>query len=493
MSTFTEFTTKRHRTLIAFSIAVTLFVTLIATGSRPIVAHLQAPTKDAAFDATESDHLFTLESGVSGLLMQGSEMSKAEDGSLMLINGSALLRSSRLLVLTLGTWEVYTFGGTLSVVRDDASATVAALDAPALIIEGEQSHFLAPGYQLLQKKGTSLQGLPIKLPEVWLADQEALRATLPSADIDVASFWEKDSDLRGFLSTFPLTKEQVPTLLADTASTSSSVHVKQALPALFGLYDLAVLSDKDIQEMMAIAHALHPRLPQLLSVRFAALSQQEDINNSLMAVFPKNKALGASFLLALPIVAMGGHTPASHIWTRLWEQRMQLSLAAGETGSFLPIASVINTRIPTLEENGFPRSAQTWKTALFEISSFAAPLLSSDDRRTLMTLLHPPFSRPLEEVSSPSSSSTPEIDSRTLKAMARDMLEEAGVLFTADTHVTILSTPGLVQVEGVFLPTSQGDKAAMFILNVENGIASDITIDDMLLPNAVPLSTLVLP
>lgn len=80
------------------------------------------------------------------------------------------------------------------------------------------------------------------------------------------------------------------------------------------------------------------------------------------------------------------------------------------------------------------------------------------------------------------------LSAEELQARTRELLEEAGALFTVQTVIEPIEKRNAVRVTGVAIPTASGDQMVAFSYDLDRGVVFDITKDGQPLPYDVPLA-----
>lgn len=457
-----------------------LFLTAIAlvAGWQSVVSSVsRSDMVSAAVIHTDEETTFT-SLGASLLAGQEAVLSRTKESD-TLIEGEALFNTRTLSKFVVSdTGEVWILAGAAYALVSDDSTIVAALDAPLLLcVRGKHECSLVPrGYQsTLHADGV---GALLPLPESWIERQmervhtssvsendvsrlpKELRATLTRHDDDALHLaWEQH---RADMSTDDLR------ILLAAALARPSKNVSHALL------------------VSRLADAIAPSIPLDILV-LLSLSKTRSISakNPLFDTVNIGNVSPESLSLAISSEAQHSASRMPEELVASWTQWTRQAMTENDI-DIERLLSPALALIPQLEKAGFLLSAQLWQNALDTIHTYGTAVGSDDQKRVLNKL----FSKPSMQKEAHGSPEQTTENNTALIPVARQMISEAGGMFTAVDTMLTNTEDSIVHASHVYFPIDGKDRSLDFDLDVKTGIASTISIDGVLMPNEMPIMQL---
>ena len=431
-------TSIHHRHFVAAPLLVLLLLAVATVDS--LVARAMsfgAGIEKQVMQSEESERSFSLPSGGAGVLAPKSRISLINGGSsLEFLHGSALLRTTGRMTIDAGpTLHANVLLGSVSVFRDDSSATVVALDAPVIVTIAGYRYILPAGYQLHITDGT----LPVRLqvPDDWLLAEVSRADALPVSPANAAA--------EGLSSVL----QGTDTLTAESLGRISN------------------LSDSSLS-LLAWLHVT-------LQTSRLDVSGAETLSSALAAgSFPD-----AEWVFAVPALAGSSLKPLPAFLVTQWKTAVIRFASADAEGARTALQIASADDLPSrYEDAGYPKQAQLWEDALGDIHAVLAQLLPD---------------QPLSSSVSSAAAAVPQeprisLSSEQLRIQSRELLDTHGVLFTAATKIEVDSLRlDCARITSVFIAEDSHDVSYDFSYCPVQNIISGILRNGIALANDVPV------
>ncbi len=477
---------QKHRHLVAAPIAI-LAILAVATVSNfmPVLAGSVSGRMTVHLSASSDDEAFHIGGGVAGILREGSDLLADDFGTgLSLRKGQVLLRAPEILTLTLSdTMAVTVIHGSFVAVRDGETVTLAALDMPLLLANGDALTVLPPGRQLTMTPGAPDQNTSIGGD--WYASQLSDLSTLESPrprNID-------DVRLADALETHDLTS----CVSIATEGHLARPDLQTALAALL----TAGKIDRDTYACIReLAHALDSSgaLGKLVLLTLATEAVRTDTATSDMiaADFRADPFLKSAFPEILPVLAMTRQRPVQPSLINAFANTV-IEAGLADPARALTIIRRASGVPRTLAAAGLPLQSQAWKSAIARAIVVLKTTVPEADRALLDVAFAEVVSMP-EEVKPKAAAPAPEAPSTQwsedeLIAITHDVLASHGALFAVTTVLTPDAKAQTVLVEGIFVAEGGANVPYAFTYDPAKERVMKIIRDGHRLPNAVPVQT----
>lgn len=403
--------------------------------------------------ATDGDSAMHAASGgahaVTGIPFAGSGSVVAEGDGLLVESGSYLLVSQAYGHARTSHADAHWFGGVIAMIATPARTTVVALDTAALVFVDGRQTMLPSGMQLMIARDT--EPAMVAVPEIWVKEM------LEKAERRVSD---------GFQTVAPM---------GDVATREDAYALLTALP-------LRGLHDGEVQRALLAARIMLPgtSLSELLALKLSAERQHPSAQSIVFDVL-RDRSLAGTWALALKKASQQSGSAASPEHADAWLELAKRA-AADHPQSGCEGGEGVDRLIEKLDNAGYPESADAWRRALKDFTTYCASFSATD-----MWNAHAERELSIPEEAH-EEASVVVYDERESEAAARAAAVAARLLITVEA--TFASEPPshrVVRVSGVLAPDGS---ELTFVYNVESGLAERITRGGRALPNAVPVGAL---
>lgn len=398
----------------------------------------------------------------------GARYDMLDDATLALVDGGVLVQSEGIATVRAGEWDVNVWGGSVYVVVQRSSLTVAAFDVPVLV-HGRYGRVVVPPMRQWRASGTALPD-PTVNPAVWM---RAVHTTpLPASFIR-----ERRPIVREEDAPEPLQPDDSLLAGADTPTVAA-----YALKAKSTRQIAAAVRSRVELRMYALLH------PLIRDVSWAFLPEDIAVDSDVWIA-----------LLMLPQLEQGD-VAVSPLTVHRWGEALRVALNASSDSDATASAVLpgLEMHIARMAEDGYPLRALWFAGALRDAigsdrvlsleASAAMQRLQGMTPESLKPAVLREYAFPLETMISKQSNIVyaPIVADPGLEQRARDILIERGAMFTKDSTVRTVS-PDMVEVNDVVFGLPLGDRLLRFYYGVERDSVRAL-IDGQLQPYEVPFT-----
>lgn len=431
-----------HRHFIALPVVLVfcgMFVSLQSDLKAASLLHFltkpqELSTKAEPMQLTLSDQL-TITLGAHSALIEHSET------EIELLQGSAHVTAQRFAKITTSQEDIYVIGGSIFLVKQNGTLTIAALNAPVFIAEGKVQRLLATGYQLSIDSGATLRTSVLSaLPLPWLADQKESISKVQASAFDLID------------------------------SEESALNALIALP-------LAEQSQEQSQLFLSSVRSLstEKNIDVFASVRLLGYMQEPAGNDVLVAALAGSSVDAHSFAHGLLVMTKNGQIlpdlALKHMGELTKRAAVSNPLLAGKD-----LLSLIDAIIVQYEVKGFPLYVGSMKEIRKQFLALLKPLLTADQMKRLTS----------KEIENNTAETSDVSENPILVEAAKELFVKYGMDFTVESECMEVADWS-VRCTGLFFSGKTDEHLIDFTITAPSGKVSDIVLDGQLQPNALPL------
>lgn len=408
----------------------------------PVSAGMYTPRFDGVTFVAEDNVREIRVGSVAARIQPGGVVLASKNGSLFIDNGHTLLRTDDTVTLDAGFGVTASFAdGSMTVVRDDASVTVAAITSPVALHHAEEFVLLSPGEQYIVRE--ERYGEKMTLPAQWFSAEKANASSLAK----------------------PETSGSVGSSLA--AGLLSFDEVQALLPA-------------DLQKRRAV----------LARLALEGARMDSDAGILLQTEITTDAALASALGMSLPAMVLATATTVPDEVMNVWAEWM-LRHGVSDTSAGLDTLTVASKLPAFMEERGFPKQSRLWKQALDHATTTLLATVPEELRPRVQDIRDTLTRGALKTnvaVQEPIRSAAPMTNwsPEELTMLARNMILTHGTLLTMNTEFIPDTALQTVRITGIFVSENDIDVPYAFSYDVTRDVLTEIIRDGRTLPNAVP-------
>jgi hypothetical protein len=461
----------RHRHFIAVPVAIFSMAVLACVHAlMPVHAQESVPPPVvSALSAGDAPLDFMVSSVLNGRLEPNSRLSVVEDGTVLRLDaGEISLRAFGAISVESAGVRIETVMADISVITDETSVSIVALNAPVFVIYQDVPRIIRAGHQLFLSRDNAPRDTEV--PTDWLAGRISL----------------------------------IESQAASTSTNIKTLGVSQDVTVLAQSLRAEMLSADHVQRAFVSARKLDAdHLPALLLQRLLMLAQRLDPSAAqfvLSQAFTRSDS-AIDMFLAVPEEIVREQRPLLSGTADEWAHAVIRIGTTDASKAVHILHQVMSFSLPaTYVRAGYPVQAMSWSNAFTQVKQVIMPLLSEEDQSVLLQdFVRMNDSQDAEFVSdeevpvavpAPAKPVLPRFSEDELVALTKQLLIDHGVLISTLTHVEAISGKiDQVHVEGVFLPENGKDVPYTFTFDAAQNVIRNVVRDGVRFPNAVPVDT----